>query len=124
MGALIREAYDEAFRRAIMSKRVRRVDAGFLATSERLVVRIPGDVPETMRPVAHVSPRERQLAIARLVGDARRITEAELLTAFARLFGWKRAGVDIQAAFSADLRHLAHERTVLRDGEFLTTGTK
>jgi very-short-patch-repair endonuclease len=75
----------------------------FSGSLSSMVVRVPGDQHATRRTVAEIASSERQLAIELLVKDARRISRDELMTGFARLFGWQRAGADIRSSFERDL---------------------
>jgi len=65
-------------------------EEGFLsAPGSSVSVRVPDD-PETKRSIRDVSWAELHEAIRRTVADAHRITDDQLITAIARLFGWAR----------------------------------
>ena len=117
-GSRVKDAVDAALKLALRQKLIKHGDSGFLVpmTGEGYI-RIPTDDPASERAVGHVAPSERQEAIFRLVDDARRIEPAELLVVFARLFGWRRAGADIQVAFDDDLRGLLDTGRLKRDAD-------
>jgi hypothetical protein len=58
----------------------------------------------TARNVSQVSPKERQLAVLKLVADSRRVERTELRQAVARIFGWRRNGTDIESSIKADIQ--------------------
>jgi hypothetical protein len=59
--------------------------------------------------------RELELGIELLLTDASGATSAELRQAWARLFGWRRIGADIDAAFERTLRRLKSATVVVGD---------
>ena len=121
MGKNIRAVYDDALRSARRSHGLQ-VDGDFFspAGKQTLAVRTPNPSDDrTTRTVTEIAPRERQLAIDELVRESRRVEEADLRVAFARLFGWRRAGVDIQTAFDRDLAALVKSKRLVRDGDYI-----
>ncbi len=81
------------------------------------IVRIPrADDERTQRDVKHVPDVELGEAIARLVADARIVTEDEVKQRTARLFGWARVGAGIQAALTRVVEDLAASGRVVREG--------
>ena len=82
------------------------------------LVRVPdGEDPRTQREVKHVPDVELAEALARLVGDARIVTEEEAKQRAARLFGWARNGPAIQAALARVVEDLADDGRVKRDAD-------
>ena len=81
-------------------------------------MRVPdGEDPRTQREVKHVPDVELAEALARLVGDARIVTEEEAKQRAARLFGWARNGPAIQAALARVVEDLADDGRVKRDAD-------
>jgi hypothetical protein len=74
--------------------------------SDIWVVRTPDEDPRTRRSAAEVPQVELEAALVHLVRDARRVTEDELTSRAAALFGWQRRGVDIHAALDRALTRL------------------
>ena len=64
------------------------------------------DDPETLRKAAHVCPDEVKLAIFFLAKDARSLSREDLMVQTARVFGWKRSGVDVQSLIAKALEAL------------------
>ncbi|HQZ33491.1 MAG TPA: DUF3320 domain-containing protein [Ilumatobacteraceae bacterium] len=117
MGSRIKEAIDAAITTALKRRSVLHGDAGFLrAISYDPLVRVPTSDERTNRIVAHVAPAERQAAIQHLVRDSQRVELDDLRVAFGRLFGWKRIGADIEAAFDRDVRQLVKDGEIALDG--------
>ncbi|UMP01768.1 DUF3320 domain-containing protein [Amycolatopsis sp. EV170708-02-1] len=73
---------------------------GFLRarSKEMNTVRVPGADPVTQRDVKHLPREELRLAVSRLVDEVHSISDDELMSSVARLFGWQRVGPDIRAA--------------------------
>jgi hypothetical protein len=121
IGSRIQSALDEAMHSAQRSRKVSVVDEHFLTTqraAEEVAIRVPDpDDERTQRPVAQVPSIERQAAIVAVVERSRRVHRSELQVAFARLFGWRRVGADIEAAFADDLDRLLDARTVAEDSD-------
>jgi hypothetical protein len=104
MGARIRDALDAAIDVAVKRRSVKRLDSEFLtAPNATVTVRVPNPRQDDVRKVSHIAPVERQEAIRLLVSDGHRVSSADLLIAYARLFGWKRTGAEIESAFESDL---------------------
>ena len=76
---------------------------------------MPAAHAENVRKVTAVDPRELELAIELLLADASGASSAELRQAWARLFGWRRIGADIEAAFERTLRRLKSASIVVGD---------
>ena len=112
-GSLVKEAYDRALADVTRARSIQRISKVFFTTATTDVrVRMPSVDADSNRIVGHVAPVERQEAIRRLVLDVHRIDREDLLVAFARLFGWKRAGVDIRSAFDGDVKALVNARSI------------
>lgn len=117
-GSRVKSAVDAALATARSSKLVVHDNGVYRPFGARpITVRVPTDDPATQRAVGQIPPEERQAAIAALAKDALRIAKADLGVAFARLFGWRRAGADIQGAFDADVRALLADRRIQIDGD-------
>lgn len=70
-------------------------------------------------------PREEaELAVKRLVHDARAITQGELTERVARIFGWRRRGPDITHALDEALRSLVRQKRLEREGELVKPGAE
>ena len=96
---------------------VRRENAYCLPGQRIDVVRVPcPDDERTQREVKHVPDVELGEAIARLVADARIVSEDEVKQRAARLFGWARVGPGIQAALTRVVEDLAASGRVVRAG--------
>ena len=97
---------------------VRAGNAYLLPNQSTDLVRVPdGEDPRTQREVKHVPDVELAEALARLVGDARIVTEEEAKQRAARLFGWARNGPAIQAALARVVEDLADDGRVKRDAD-------
>ncbi len=65
------------------------------------------------RPVDEVPPAELQLAIQRLLDDVKgQVEYSELLAKWRQLFGWRKAGTNIDIAFQEALNALAKQRKI------------
>lgn len=121
---------DAAFRQAIgaciRGKMVTRVDQEFLGIPGADVqVRIPVDGrDDTLRTVLEISPTERGMMILGLVNDAKSADINELLTEFRTMFGWGRAGADIESCFMQDVARLVRNRSLSRSGNRLSLGAE
>ncbi len=123
MGVNIRDAYEKALTQALKGRRIWRHEDLFLSAQPGdPIVRSPSGDPESDRSVTKVPASERREAIRRLAIDAKRIDEVELRTAVARLFGWKRVGVDIQAELDRDISILVRDGVLTRSGDHLAMG--
>lgn len=124
IGNRIKEAFDEAITSALRKKSVTRHAPGFLSAPTVLSeVRVPGTDERTARTVAQIASSERQNAISLLVGESQRVSRDDLRSAFGRLFGWRRIGADIEAAFEKDLKQLVKDGKVQVDPQgFVTVG--
>jgi very-short-patch-repair endonuclease len=89
------------------------------------IVRVPadGDV-RTEREVKHVPDVELAESLARLVEEARLVTDEEAVMRVARLFGWRRTGPAIQAALSRVVEGLIDDGRVKREGAYLRRGSE
>jgi very-short-patch-repair endonuclease len=120
-GARIQEAFDAALAEVKRADRRVRDSDGFLwLDGSQLKVRFPreGD-PLTRRSVDEVAPWELQRAIAKTVIDALRIDREAVMTYVARLYGWDRNGVKIEAAFKSAIETLLRRKQILDVEEWL-----
>ena len=114
-GARIREAFTKALS-ALKTKGDVQIVDGFVSLPDaEIVVRAPSEDPASVRKVASVDPRERDLAILLLLEDASGASPAELRLAWARLFGWRRVGAEIETAFEQSIRRLKKAGKVAGD---------
>jgi len=98
IGSLIKANIDFVAARATASgRRVQLDDGGFYRTGPATAVRVPADL-EHARNVSQTPPDEIDLAVVGVVRDAVTAEPEAVVTAVSRLFGWKRAGSDIQVA--------------------------
>ena len=75
---------------------------GFFRTGPLQRVRVPTD-EDGIRTVAQTPPEEMDLAVVQLVRDAVSVEDDALVTAVRSLFGWRRAGADIQVGVMASI---------------------
>jgi Protein of unknown function (DUF3320) len=82
-------------------------EAGFYRVEGQpfTAARVPVDA-ESIRPVSQVPPEELDLAVLGTVRDARFVEEDMACLAVARLFGWRRQGLDIQTAVGGSISRL------------------
>jgi len=118
IGDRIKTAFDKAIEMSRRGGSIERVEKVFIqCPGTKPSVRTPNeDDEQTKRAVAQVPASERQLAIELLVASSHRVDKDDLRVAFGRLFGWKRVGTDIDAAFERDLAVLVKAKRVLLDG--------
>lgn len=119
IGERLKSAFDDAIAYTIRRGEIERCDRHFLKVpAAEVAVRVPDpDDEATRRPVGQIAPTERQRAIEQMVLDSHRIEQNELKVAFGRLFGWRRVGADIDAAFGRDLDSLRSSgRVRVEDG--------
>lgn len=130
---LVREAWglgrsggriQAAFREAVgmlVSRGDVEEDSGFLSVPGAPVqVRVAEDELATPRKVSRVAPEELGLAVRNLLADARiGVPYDELRTHWARLFGWRRVGAEIEAAFDDLVDALVANGVAVRAGRDL-----
>jgi very-short-patch-repair endonuclease len=127
-GSMLSEKRRAVIRRALdgfvsAGTLVRRGNAFCLPNQPTDLVRVPQEGDErTEREVRHVPDVELAEAVARLVAEARVVTEEEAQQKAARLFGWRRNGPAIQAALMRIVEQLADEGRVEREGGQLRMG--
>lgn len=118
-----------AFDAAVRSLRRR----GLLVTHERDFLQEPDkdefpvrrgrkDISDTMRAVDEVPPGELQNAILQLVRDVHPISEDELSTRVAAIFGWARRGPDIAETLKKTVRALVVKKLLRRTDSGLQPG--
>jgi very-short-patch-repair endonuclease len=99
-GSRIQDAFDWALSHAYANGQIRLSGSSFLTAPEiEIVVRVPADEAAVPRRVAHVPPEELDLAIVRLLEDAGSSPMENVRTAWARLFGWRKVGSEIDIVF-------------------------
>ncbi len=98
-GSRIKAAFDAAVSSA--ATRSELVEMGdFLYWGDQdIEVRVPTDEYEPIRVVREVPPEELDLAVALLLTDAGTSDFERIRQTWARLFGWRRVGIDIEVAF-------------------------
>ncbi|MEV6908674.1 DUF3320 domain-containing protein [Amycolatopsis sp. NPDC051071] len=96
---------------------------GFLSVrSNQLVsVRVPGADPETHREVKYLPREELRLAVSSLIDEVYHVSDDELVTSVARLFGWQRLGLEIRAALESVVEELVRDGVVNRSHDHLET---
>ncbi len=116
---VIRRALDGLVRNGTI---VRHGNAFCLPNQRTDLVRVPHEADERSdREIKHVPDIELAEAVARLVSEARVVTEEEAQQKAARLFGWRRNGPAIQAALNRVVEHLHADGRIERaDGQLLT----
>ncbi|QVT81491.1 hypothetical protein ENKNEFLB_03901 [Nocardioides aquaticus] len=86
---------------------------GFFRLGPAERVRVPADDDE-IRTVAQMPPDEMDLAVVNLTRDAVTVEDEALVGAVCRLFGWRRAGGDIQAAVQTSVDRCLRAGTLVR----------
>ena len=119
IGTRIRDNIDAAIRGAGV---IREGDFLTLADAPRPVVRTPTRACE--RTVEQVHDHELALALVSLARDAKSISQNELTTRVARLYGWTRRGPDITSRMEALTTELRHNGTLTGDEQTLTATAK
>lgn len=90
--------------------------SGFYRHSNAVAVRVPADENE-IRTVAQTPPEELELAVYNVVVDAVVVNDEDLVLAVRNIFGWRRAGSDIQVGvLNAVDRCVRNGRLVRTDG--------
>lgn len=105
-GNRMRQAFDRAVGRAVADDGIEQRGDWLHSRHGSTVVRVPAFDDAPRRPVEEVPPDEIELAIMLLLKDAGTSRNAELRGAWARLYGWKRVGPDIERAFDRAVRAL------------------
>ncbi|MBI4728048.1 MAG: DUF3320 domain-containing protein [Acidobacteria bacterium] len=120
-GSRIQDAFSKAIAYLVRDGEVQRDRAGFLWMKGReFAVRTPVDgAPDTQRGAQEVAVEEIQLAMKRLVKDARSVTSDELSSTVSRIFGWNRRGSEIVRVLADALDGLIAEGVLVRDGEHI-----
>jgi very-short-patch-repair endonuclease len=117
IGSRIRTAFDDAIDHALRTTLVERTERVFLRKPDsKIAVRTPDeDDDRSRRKVAEIPAVERRLALYNLVAVSRRVSRDELKAAWRTLFGWGRAGSEIEPAYERDLAHLLNDGSLLSD---------
>ncbi|MDF1597037.1 MAG: DUF3320 domain-containing protein [Acidimicrobiia bacterium] len=100
-GTRIRDAFNAAVKAGSRNRVVNRDPDGFLWLSGHplTTVRAPVEgVPATVRAATEIPQTELQMAVCRLVADAKLVDRDELTSSVAKLFGWSRRGTEIAGA--------------------------
>ena len=114
VGTLIKQNIDfAATRLKVGGRRVTLDEDGFFRAGDLRAVRAPAD-DETVRSAGQTPPEELDWAVWHVVQDAVLVEDEGVVTAVRRLFGWKRAGGDIQAAVKHAIERCLAEGSVER----------
>ena len=105
-GNLMRKAFNSAVGRAVAERGIEQHGDWLHSPQGVTVVRVPASDGAPRRPVEEVPPEEIELAIMYLLEDAGASRNTDLREAWARLYGWKRVGPDIERAFDRAVRAL------------------
>ena len=97
----------------VAGQKVRIDQAGFFRAAALAAVRVPED-GDSVRTVAQTPPEELDLAVVSVVRDAVTAEDDAVVTAVSRIFGWRRSGVDIQAALSTAVERCLAAGTLAR----------
>ncbi|NIA26303.1 MAG: DUF3320 domain-containing protein, partial [Gammaproteobacteria bacterium] len=121
-GARVRAAFDAALSQSERSKRVKVDRYGFVWPPKwnLTAVRVPTDDPDTKRSAHEFPHEELQLAVLRIVEDARGVSWDELTASVARLLGWSRRGTEIAEVLDGAVRYLIRYKKLHRNGDLLT----
>ncbi|MCA1839967.1 MAG: DUF3320 domain-containing protein [Actinobacteria bacterium] len=120
-GSRVREAFNAALSELLRANKIIRDGEGFLWMNGQVLpgVRVASTDPDTRRAVSEVSRAELELAVRKVVSDARFISWEELSTYVARLFGWTRKGPDISMALDEAIEDLVQGGALRRNGDNL-----
>jgi very-short-patch-repair endonuclease len=111
-GGRVRDAFHAAVG-TVLARQDIEADGEFLQLLDAdIYVRVPSGKDAVPRRVQHVPPAELELAIVQLLRDAGTSDAARLRVAWARLFGWRRVGPDIEVAFEDAVDRLIGEGVV------------
>lgn len=88
----------------------------FYRIEGRNVTGVNTPTAEVERTASQVPPEEMDLAMVLTVTDAGMLSEEELKTRVARLFGWSRQGSEIQAALRASLLRVIQMSRLVKTG--------
>lgn len=108
-GSRIRDAFRAAVRSAVARGAIEARGEFLDVPGQEVVVRVPASDDIPARRVAHVPLGELDLAIINLLRDAGPTEPDRLRTAWARLFGWRRVGADIDMAFEDAIDRLVDQ---------------
>ena len=87
----------------------------FLTGPGPLLTTVRTPVRGYQRQITQIHDRELEEAIVRLTRDASSISQDDLTTAVARLFGWTRRGTDISQRMTTLIRWLLNNGTLTGD---------
>ena len=109
MGSARKQEVALSLRALTRNESVVKDSRGFYWAANNMIVTVRSgdpDDPATLRKAAHVCPDEVKVAIFFLAKDARSITREDLTVQTARVFGWKRSGVDVQSLIAKAMKAL------------------
>ncbi len=95
-------------------------DRGFFGSAEQFTVprvRTPTADPKTERVVGRIHITELAEAVCRVVSEGHLVTRDEITLRVARLFGWERAGSDIQSGIKTAIARAVQKRQIARVGD-------
>lgn len=95
----MREAFNRAVTVACSPGGIESRGDWLYSSRRHTVARVPASPDAPRRTVAEVPPDEIQMALRRMLGEAGPSSAADLCQAWARLYGWRRVGPDIQDIF-------------------------
>jgi hypothetical protein len=119
IGSKIRGNVDAAIR---LAEVIRHGD--FVAGPGPLSTAVRTPVRGCQRQITQIHDRELEEAIVQLTRDASSISQDDLTTAIARLFGWTRRGTDISQRMTTLIRWLLNNGTLSGDEYGLTAAHK
>ena len=100
----------------IDGREVRRNAGGFYHIAGQDVVIVRGSTgSEPARTVLQVPGDEIDLAVIRCIRDAIVVEQEQLITAVRTVFGWRRAGADIQNSVNASISRLVQQGVLQKD---------
>lgn len=114
IGARIKENIEFVAARVTVEGRAASVDPdGFYRLGPLRSVRSPAS-DDDVRTAGQTPPEEMDLAVAQLVRDGVTVEEEGLVHAVRQLFGWRRAGADIQTAVAASVDRCLATQVITR----------
>ena len=116
VGARIKDNVEFVARRITIDGAPVKIDSsGFFRGAPLSEVRVPIS-DDDIRTIGQTPPEEIDLAVANLVRDAVTISDDDVIAAIRVLFGWRRAGGDIQVGITTAIDRCLKEGTVIRTG--------
>ena len=112
-GSRARQAFDEAIQQARNSGDFEIRGEWLSSSNAQISVRVPTTPGAARREVAKVPPEELQLAVRQILENAGPCSPEDLRREWARVYGWKRIGPDIEGAFDRAIEALRDNGVII-----------